>query len=229
MEKPDNLSTKAPDDVEDSEFADIVRERNKQTAARAPQAGGITRGGSDALCENYDAKNSRLWLIVDPSGKFLPRPRMRRSVPPHARPSAREADEEADSWTDRSLYDRCISLSVPGSMTPKIYGNSYEIVQSPDAVVIRYEMIHEARIIPLDSRPQIASSIKQYGRRTRPMGGKHAGRGNDQLSSRRQQQGATESLRLIERFTPVSPNKVEWSVTYDDAKRGRGPGRGRCC
>ena len=49
------------------------------------------------------------------------------------------------------------------------------------------------------------------------MGGKHAGRGNDQLSSRRQQQGATESLRLIERFTPVSPNKVEWSVTYDDA------------
>ena len=45
MEKPDNLSAKATDDVEDSEFADIVRERNKQTAARAPQAGGITGAG----------------------------------------------------------------------------------------------------------------------------------------------------------------------------------------
>ena len=66
MEKPDNLSTKAPDDVEDSEFADIVRERNKQTAARAPQAGGITGAGPTHWYENYDAKNSRLWLIVDP-------------------------------------------------------------------------------------------------------------------------------------------------------------------
>ena len=104
-------------------------------------------------------------------------------------------------------------------MTPKIYGNSYEIVQSPDAVVIRYEMIHEARIIPLDRRPQIASSIKQYM-------GDARGRweGNTLVVETTNfhpavnNRGATESLRLIERFTPVSPTKVEWSVTYDDAK-----------
>ncbi len=56
-------------------------------------------------------------------------------------------------YTDRSLFDRCISRSVPGSMMPAIYGNSYQIVQAPGYVVIRYEMIHEARIIPLDGSP----------------------------------------------------------------------------
>jgi hypothetical protein len=220
MEKPDNLSAKAPDDVEDSEFADIVRERNKQTAARAPQAGGITGAGPTHWYENYDAKNSRLWLIVDPSGKIPPETEdAKKRGAARAAERARSGRGEADSWTDRSLYDRCISLSVPGSMTPKIYGNSYEIVQSPDVVVIRYEMIHEARIIPLDGRPQVASSIKQYM-------GDARGRweGNTLVVETTNfhpavnNRGATESLRLIERFTAVSPNRVEWSVTYDDAK-----------
>src|SRR5262245_907400 len=62
MEKPDNLTAKVPDQVEDSEFADIVRERNKQTAARAPQAGGITGAGRTHWYENYDARHRRLWL-----------------------------------------------------------------------------------------------------------------------------------------------------------------------
>ena len=78
-------------------------------------------------------------------------------------------------------------------------------------------MIHEARIIPLDGRPQIASSIKQYM-------GDARGRweGNTLVVETTNfhpavnNRGATESLRLIERFTPVSPNKVEWSVTVDD-------------
>jgi len=250
MEKPDNLSAKAPDDVEDSEFADVVRERNKQTAARAPQAGGITGAGPTHWYENYDAKNSRLWLIVDPSGKIPPETEdAKKRAAARAAERARSGRGEADSWTDRSLYDRCISLSVPGSMTPKIYGNSYEIVQSPDAVVIRYEMIHEARIIPLDpstlGEPQ---GRPEPGRGTTGSGSPRAeprGDGRTHMSPAIRaymgyarghfdgntlvvettnfhpavnNRGATESLRLIERFTPVAPNKIEWSVTYDDAR-----------
>ncbi len=57
----------------------------------------------------------------------------------------------ADSWLDRSFYDRCITRGLPGSMMPAIYGNAYDITQAPGIVAIRYEMIHETRIIRLDS------------------------------------------------------------------------------
>ena len=68
----------------------------------------------------------------------------------------------ADSCEDRSLYDRCITRGIPGSMMPAIYGNSYAIYQGPGYVAIRYEMINETRIIPLDARPHISPKIREY-------------------------------------------------------------------
>ena len=47
-------------------------------------------------------------------------------------------------------------------MMPAIYGNSYDITQAPGLVAIRYEMVHETRIIPLDDRPRLNSAIKSY-------------------------------------------------------------------
>ena len=67
---------------------------------------------------------------------------------------------EADSYTDRSLYDRCITRGPMGSLLPTIYNNGNEIVQGPGFVVIRNEMIHEARVVPLDGRPHVSSAIK---------------------------------------------------------------------
>ena len=70
------------------------------------------------------------------------------------RPAARVGEGgRADSWLDRSLYDRCITRGFPGSMMPAIYGNAYDITQAPGIVAIRYEMIHETRIIRLDDSP----------------------------------------------------------------------------
>jgi hypothetical protein len=101
-------------------------------------------------------------------------------------------------------------------MTPAIYGNSYQIHQAQGFVAIRYEMIHETRIIPLDSRPHVDSRIKSY------MGdGRGHFEGNtlvvETTNFRDPNRGASEKLRLVERFTPIGPNKIEWSVTYDDA------------
>ena len=79
-----------------------------------------------------------------------------------ARIAARRGRGPADSYEDRSLYDRCITRGLPGSMTPAIYGNAYDITQGPGFVAIRYEMIHETRIIPLDGRPAPPSSIRSY-------------------------------------------------------------------
>ncbi|HEY7446253.1 MAG TPA: hypothetical protein VH701_27775 [Vicinamibacterales bacterium] len=221
MEKPDGLAAKGNEEIEDSEFAEIVKERNKQIAERAPLAGGITGAGPTHWYENYNARNSRLFLLVDPPGGKIPPETEEAKARAAARNEARARSGRgpADSWEDRSLYDRCISLSVPGSMTPKIYGNSYEIYQAPDYVAIRYEMVHETRIIPLDGRPHVGSAIRQYMGDAR---GRWEGNTlvveTTNFHPNVNNRGATENLRLIERFTAVAPDKVEWSVTYDDPK-----------
>jgi hypothetical protein len=115
------------------------------------------------------------------------------------------------------LYDRCISRGLPGSMMPAIYGSSYEIVQGPDSVAIIYEMVHETRVIPLDSRPHVGNGIRTY------MGDPRGYWDGDTLVvettnfkdeiAYRNANGGT--LRITERFTP-RPQGVEWSVTLND-------------
>ena len=102
---------------------------------------------------------------------------------------------------------------------PAIYGNAYDITQAPGMVAIRYEMIHETRIIPLDDRSRPAKQITSYL-------GVPRGRweGNTlviettNFNARGAYQGSNpDTFKLIERFTPVAPNKVQWSVTIDDS------------
>jgi hypothetical protein len=160
------------------------------------------------------------WLVVDPpDGKIpalTPDGRARQAARAEAR--KRSGRGPADSYTDRSLYDRCISRGVPGSMMPAIYGNSYDIVQSPGFVVIRYEMVHEARVIPLDGSPHLPTGMRSY------MGDARGHWEGDTLVvettnirdeiAYRGSNAAT--LKLVERFTRVAPDKVRWAVTIDD-------------
>ena len=120
------------------------------------------RDGSGSTATN--AKGSMAWFVVDPpDGKIPPlTPEARARQAARAEARKRSGRGPADSYTDRSLYDRCISRGVPGSMMPAIYGNSYQIVQAPGFVVIRYEMIHEARVIPLDGSTHLPAGIRSY-------------------------------------------------------------------
>ena len=106
--------------------------------------------------ENHNPKNSRAWLVVDPPDGKIPPQTAEAKARATARAQARRGRGDADSYEDRSLYDRCITRGLPGSMMPAIYGNSYEIVQGPGYVAIRYEMVNELRVIPLDGRPHVA-------------------------------------------------------------------------
>ena len=69
---------------------------------------------------------------------------------------------EADSYTDRSNYDRCISLGTMGSLTPKIYNSGNRIVQGPGWFAWSQEMIHETRVIPTDGRATVSPAIKSW-------------------------------------------------------------------
>jgi hypothetical protein len=217
FEKPSQFEGKKIEDVDDSEFAEAVRARNASAPTRAIGIGGADTGaGPIHWYEHYDAKNSRPWLVIDPADGKIPPTTPEAQKRAADRLAARATHGPADSYEDRSLYDQCITRGLPGSMMPAIYGNSYQIHQGPGYVAIRYEMIHETRIIPLDSRPHVDSRIRTY------MGDARGHFDGSTLvvettNFRDPNRGASEKLRLTERFKPVAPNRVEWSVTYDDA------------
>jgi hypothetical protein len=133
------------------------------------------------------------------------------------RVAARGRRAEADSYEDRSLYDRCITRGIPGSMMPAIYGNAYQIHQGPGFVAIRYEMVNETRVIPLDGRAHVGPAIREYlGDARGRWDGSTLVVETTNFTSRTPYRGSSANLRMIERFKPIAPDIVEWSVTFDD-------------
>ena len=220
MERPGQFAGKNVDDVDDSEFAEIVRERQQRALASAAGIGGADTGaGPVHWYEHYDAQNSRAWLITDPPDGRIPALTPAGQKAAEARAMARKTSGRgpADSWEDRSLYDRCITRGVPGSMMPAIYGNSYHIAQSPGAVTITYEMIHDTRVIPLDGRPHLSPAIRQYlGDARGHWEGNTLVVETTNFNGLVPYRGSSEHLKLVERFTPLGPDTLEWSVTLDD-------------
>jgi hypothetical protein len=217
FERSSQFEGKGLADVDDVELAELIRERQKQISERAPLAGGETGAGPVHWYENYDARNSRAWLVVDPPDGRIPPQTAEATGRAAALAAARGARGPADAAEDRSLYDRCITRGLPGSMMPAIYGNSYQIVQAPGFVAIRYEMVHETRLIPLDGRPHAGSNIRLYmGDARGHWEGKTLVVETTNFTDRTNYRGASKQLRMVERFTPVTPTLVEWSVTFDD-------------
>jgi len=133
---------------------------------------------------------------------------------------------KADSWEDFSYYIRCISRGVTGSIFPVIYGNGQHIVQAPAYVTILQEMVHEARVIPLDGRPHAGANIRSYMgdprghwegntlvvETTNFLGDRTGIGGNGGGTP------TSDALKLIERYTPVARNEMRYEVTIDDPK-----------
>jgi hypothetical protein len=217
LERPAQFEGRRLEDVKGEELAAIKRQQQQRTIAQfqddplsAPQ-----HWWQDDL---RIVDGQQAWLIVDPPDGKIPATTAAAKQRAAARTEARRGRGPADSWEDRSLYDRCITRGLPGSMMPAIYGNSYQIVQAPGYVVIRYEMIHETRVIPLDGSPHAAPEIQSY------MGDPRGHWEGDTLvvettnfrdeGAYRNANGAT--LRLMERFRRAAADKVLWSVTVDD-------------
>ena len=99
-------------------------------------------------------------LVVDPPNGQMP------AYTPSAlaRPMARGTygDGPLDWTTDFSLYERCITRGIAGSVLRVIYGNGNRIVQTPGLVAMSYEMLHDTRLFHTDGRPHLAQGIRQY-------------------------------------------------------------------
>jgi hypothetical protein len=162
---------------------------------------------------------NRTSLIVDPADGRLPplTPEGQKTL--DARAEAKRGRGPADSWEDRSLQERCILYhGVPP--LPTGYNNNYEIVQAPGYVAILHEMIHEVRLIPLDQRAHLPQNVRQWMGDSR---GHWEGNTlvvettnfNDQPNLFRfPASGAT--VRVIERFTRVDADNIDYRFTVDD-------------
>jgi hypothetical protein len=169
-------------------------------------------------------------LIVDPpNGRMPPYTEAAQQRQAEAR-KAREARGPADSYTDRSLYDRCVTRGVAGSVLPVIYNNGNQIVQAPGYVAIVNEMIHETRVIPLDGRAHVSADIKLY------MGDSRAHFDGDTLvvetTNLTDRTGVglngggpphSAALKVTERLTRTAADTMDYKITIDDPQTWTAP------
>jgi hypothetical protein len=153
--------------------------------------------------------DNRTSLITDPPDGRMP------PVLPQAatRQMVAYPTQSADGPEDRGLTERCITFGVPDVLAG--YNSYYQVVQTPEAVVLYAEKIHDARIIPLDGRPHAPSSIRTW------LGDSRGRWEGDTLvvetvNLRRSFLIASDRLKLVERFTRVGPNTLHYEITVDD-------------
>ena len=159
----------------------------------------------------------RTALIVDPPDGKIP------ALTPAAQ--KRQAERAAlnrehafDAPEYRGLAERCLLWGTAGPpMLPGGYNNNYQIVQTPDYVMILVEMIHDVRVIPLDGRPHMPSHIREWlGDSRGHWEGNTLVVDTTNFTNKTNFRGGDENMHLVERFTRTAPDTVMYQFTVED-------------
>jgi len=220
LERPTDLASKEVfTEEEAAEYARQIIERNSLDGRNLSPTD-VFVAYNDLWYERGTKVDStrRTSLIVDPPDGRIPP-----STPQGQKRAAELAEmrrlHPADGPEDRSLNERCIKWGTAGPpMLPGPYNNNYQIAQTADYVIIEVEMIHDARIIPLDGRPHLPQNIRLW------LGDSRGHWEGDTLvvDTTNFRPDATyrntvpESLHLTERFTRVSADTIQYEFTVDD-------------
>jgi hypothetical protein len=136
--------------------------------------------------------------------------------------------QESGSLERYGPWERCITRGVPGSMWPGAYNNGHQIIQTKGYVVLHSEMIHEARIIPLDGRPPLGPGAKSWDGDSRGHWqgdtlvietSNFNGKGwlaTNAASGRLRGIELSEAAHVVERLTRISENTIRYEATIDD-------------
>jgi len=159
----------------------------------------------------------RTSLVVDPPDGRVPALTPDGQARADARAAARR-QSPADGPEDRSLAERCILWPTAGPpMVPGGYNNNYQILQAPGYVVILVEMIHDVRIIPLDGRPHAPQTVRQWmGDSRGHWEGSTLVVDTTNFTDKTNYRGASSSLHLVERFTRVGPDTINYEFRIED-------------
>jgi hypothetical protein len=179
----------------------------------------ITNGEVNELYQDGTrvvGRDRRTSLIVDPPDGRVP------ALTPaaKARAAARDTREKNEPFDDPESFiasERCLLWGAGPPMIPAPYNNYLEIVQSPHAVVIANEMIHDARVVPLDGRPHLPASLRQWKGDSR---GHWEGDAlvieTTNFSDRTTVLGSGPGLRVVERLTRVAADELQYEFTVHD-------------
>ena len=239
FERPAAMGTRQT--VTDAEFAEREAQAVRQAATDAEEfvaprpaantgragnaggRGGNPEGGGGVGPPNHwlerGKPSRRTSIVIDPPDGRIPflnaDAQKRAAVAVNARTSGQKPYDGPEAL---DLYDRCITRGLPHVIFPTIYNNTSQIVQGPGFVAIRYEMIHDARIIPINGGQHIPSSMKQY------FGDSRGHWEGDTLvvdvtnfpANIVNYRGAGPGLHLTEKFRRISADTVRYEVTVSD-------------
>jgi hypothetical protein len=224
LERPANLKDKAFYTKEEAARFENQSEARRIANADAPPRAGDVGSYNDFWMEpgTKIVGSLQTSLVVEPSNGRVP---LKKEAEARRDDYARQ---ESDSFDYMSPWDRCITRGIPGAFFPAGYNNAYQIVQSKGYVVIHYEMIHAARIIPTDNRSHAPASIRSWD-------GDSVGRweGNTLVVDIANYNGKgwiatnaaagrikgipqSESLHVVERFTRMNDGNIDYHVTIAD-------------
>ena len=150
----------------------------------------------------------RTALIVDPENGLVPP-----LTPDGERRAQTGRRQGVNAAEERNPTERCITRTVP--RLPGLYNNNYQIFQTPGYVVILMEMIHDARIVPLDGRTQLADDVRQWNGDSR---GRWEGVviETTNFTGKTNFRGSTDGLHLVERLTRVGADTIDYRFTVTD-------------
>jgi hypothetical protein len=234
LQRPEKLGTRTT--LTDEEFAQKEAQAKKQAQAdsQSTSASDSVGIGPPSYWVERGTPTRQTSLIIDPpNGRLPPLTAEEQELRKTARGGKGFPGEwrgEANSYDDLNIYYRCVTRGVLGSMIPVVYNNGNEILQAPGVVIIRNEMIHEARIITLDGRPHLNSNIRQYMGDSRghwegntlvvettnftdrdAIGSNGAGYPGDPGHH-------SAEMKLTERLTRVDADTLNYQATIDDPK-----------
>ena len=233
LQRPEDLANReflTEEEVANRERAAL--DRNEQlllAAARKTTVGGNVGAYNNFWLDGGTRPTGRTSLIFDPPNGRLP------AMTPEAdriRTDARQARAEADTWEDLELNDRCMIWQAGPPMLPSAYNNNFIFLQTPDYVAIQVEMIHDTRIIPLDGRSHVPSTVRQWNgdmrghwdgdtlviettnlRRTEANA---AAAGGDPILLRAANGRSDDTVTVIERITRVDADTLNYEFTIED-------------
>jgi len=226
MQRPAALTKETS--LSDAEIArrkeQFAKQAEQDNEEFAPANGGTVSINPPSYWVERATPNKQTSLVVDPpDGRIpalTPEARQRMQALRGGRGPGSHFPDLVNSWEDFDIYSRCISRGMLSSMLPTLYNFGNEIVQAPGYVVIRNEMIHESRVIPLDGRPHVGKNIRTYM-------GDSRGRweGNTLVVETTNFNGEigvgggappTDQLKIVERFTRVASDELSYDATISD-------------
>jgi hypothetical protein len=239
MQRDEKLGTR--NELNDEEYAERVQRAARQTeqdnadfelenAASTPggDVGGAVSPPPHWLERGQPQRQAS--LIVDPPNGRLPAFTPQAQERQAALRTFRQTRGPADSYTDRSNYDRCITRGLSGSILPVIYNNGTQIIQSPGYVAIVNEMIHETRVVPLDGRAHVGAGIKMWLGDSR---GRFEGdtlvvettnfTDRTAIGVNGGGQRHSEAMKITERFTRVADDVIDYRMTVEDPETYAAP------